>query len=77
MCGAPKVQLSRVGDNDYAMKVGCDCGVSYVYQAKFKGVKKTRNKDKLAKTLPPRFGIWEGSIGHTAKLAIGGFNINN
>ena len=35
-----KAQLSRVGDNDYSLKLRCDPTVSFVSQAIIEGVKK-------------------------------------
>jgi hypothetical protein len=55
-----KVQLFRVGDNDYSLKLKCNCAVLFVSRAIVEGMKK--------RGLPPRLGIWKGSIGCTAKL---------
>jgi hypothetical protein len=36
----PELQLSRVRDNDYSLKLGCDDAVLFVSQAIVEGVKK-------------------------------------
>lgn len=50
--------------------------VSFASQAVDDGMKKEGNKARWPKYWPSRLGIWEGSIGCTAKSAIGGSNIN-
>ena len=47
----PKVRLSRAGDNDYLLKLGCVCAVLFIFQAIVEGVKEEGEKRKLAKTL--------------------------
>lgn len=38
----PKVRLSRARINDYLLKLGCDCAVSFVSQAIAQGMKKNK-----------------------------------
>ena len=58
----PKVRLSRARDNNYLLKLECDCAVLFVSQAVVEGVKKRGIKKKASrlKHSPPRLGLWEG-----------------
>ena len=42
LCGTPKVQLSRVRVNNYSLKLGRDCAISFVSQVVVEGVEKRR-----------------------------------
>lgn len=73
----PRVRLSRAWDNDYSLKLGCDCAISCMSQWRVEGVKKRGRKTSRPIHNTPRFGIWEGSTWCTAKLALGGLSIDN
>jgi hypothetical protein len=47
----PKVWLFRARDNDYTLKLECDCAVLFISQLVVEGVKKRLERSKLAKTL--------------------------
>ena len=74
----PKVRLSRIEDNNYLLKLRCDCAVTFVCQACVEGVKKRGLKKGKSAIIDHRDLVnGEGSIGCVAKLAIGGVSIDN
>ena len=47
----PKVRLSKAGDNKYSLKLGCDCVVSYVYQAVVERIKKRGENKQVGQNM--------------------------
>ena len=46
-----KVWLSKARGNDYSLKLGCDCTISFTSQGVVEAIKKRGGKNKLPKTL--------------------------
>lgn len=54
----PKVQLCRLRDDNYLLKLGHDGAVSFAFQKVVEGVEKRR--EQVGQTLPPpRLGVWK------------------
>ena len=46
----PKVRLSRSRNNDYPLKLGCDCAISFISHGAVEGVKKEGGGGKKKKS---------------------------
>ena len=47
----PKIWLSRVEDNHYSLKLGCDCAVSYISSRVVEAVKKRGKKKQVSQNI--------------------------
>ena len=45
----PKVRLAKAWDNDYLLKLRCNCAISFVSQVVIEGVKKRNQKKKKSR----------------------------